>query len=236
MPGAFIFQMSKSVDDNRFAFTLKDPAQDYKITGYAVWDRAQNKIIYKQDTAELDEVQLDKSGNFLVVKTGKESAGEVRMQIVNLTTLAVTSFVAGAPDFPPGHSDNGDKKILGYDNWNNRFTLMSLENPQDKKTILDLKNDWTQASHISLLAHGDQWALVSLYSGNPNPNSLYLGEILLVAADGSGLIKHVARHHSIFRDYFDAPRANMSRDGRFAVFTSNWGSLTRRDAYIVRLP
>ena len=42
--------------------------------------------------------------------------------------------------------------------------------------------------------------------------------------------------HSVYRDYWDTPRATISRDGRFAAFTSNWGSTTRRDVFVVKVP
>jgi hypothetical protein len=125
---------------------------------------------------------------------------------------------------------------LGYDNWNNQFTLINLEHPEVKKVILDLKNDWTQASHVSYLVEDDAFALVSFYSAVPNPQSLYSGEIISVTTDGSARITHLVRHHSIFRNYLDTPRASISRDGKFALFTSNWGSSERRDVYILRMP
>jgi hypothetical protein len=235
-PDKVIFQMSKSLDDNRFAFTIRDPSQDYKPSGYAVWDRKQDKIIYQKDVAALDEVQIDKSGKYLVEKTGQEAEGQIRMNIVNLNTLETTSLTAGAPDFALGHSDNGSGVMLGYDNWNNQFTLASLSNPQNKKVILDLKSDWTQASHISFLANGDKKALISLYANGVAGKSLYSGEIILANTDGSGKVKHILKHNSVYREYYDTPRANVSRDGKFGIFTSNWGSTTRRDVYIFKLP
>jgi hypothetical protein len=236
LPGKIIFQMSKSTDDNRFAFTLRDPSNDYKVSGYAVYDRKLDRIIYQKETTSLDEVQIDKSGEYLVVKTGQEEAGQVRIEIIDLATKKETPLTAGAPDFAPGHSDNGYRTMLGYDNWNNEYTLTSLIDPISKKVILDLGKDWTQASHVSFLATGDKKALVSFYANGTPGKSKYAGEIVLVRTDGSGKIKHILKHNSVYREYYDTPRASMSRDGKWGIFTSNWGSSTRRDVYIFKLP
>jgi hypothetical protein len=40
----------------------------------------------------------------------------------------------------------------------------------------------------------------------------------------------------VFRDYWDTPRADISRDGKFIAFTSNWGSASRRDVFIIKVP
>src|SRR5215470_12843005 len=64
-----LHQMSRSLDDNVFAFTIKN--KSFEKVGYVVWWRASDKIYKVDSSAEMDEVQLDKTGRFLVVKTGK---------------------------------------------------------------------------------------------------------------------------------------------------------------------
>jgi len=39
------------------------------VVGYLVWNRETNQVIYNVDTTHVDEVQVDKSGRYLVVKT-----------------------------------------------------------------------------------------------------------------------------------------------------------------------
>ncbi|MEX2052360.1 MAG: hypothetical protein WD991_01520 [Candidatus Paceibacterota bacterium] len=235
LPGSYITQLSKSVDDNRFAFTIKDPKDGYNTVGYAVWDRREDKIIYNARTSDVDEVQLDKSGQYLTVKTTKQAEGDIRMKIVELSTSKVTSLTSGAPDFAVGHSDNGRGTILGYDNWNNTFVLTSLADASNKKVILNMKKDW-QASHVSLLGNDEGWALISFYAGILGPNPIYKDQIILAATDGSGRTKSLASHNTTYREYWDSPRASLSRDGKFALFTSNWGDPKRRDVYIIRIP
>ena len=79
--------------------------------------------------------------------------------------------------------------------------------------------------------------LVSLYPVNPSqtPAGIFHNEIILVKTDGSQTIRRLLHHHSIYKDYWDSPRANISRDGRFVAFTSNWGGRPRRDLFIARI-
>lgn len=230
----FLWQMSKSLDDNRFAFTLKDPDQDYNIIGYFVWDKTKNKIIYQINTNTLDEVQLDKSGKYLVVKTGDETKGDVRVKIVNLDNSEVTDLIYGSPDFAPGHSDNGSGILVGADDWNNSLTLRDLSNPKSFKTILSFGSDWTEASHISFLADDESWLLLSLYTPGGLKSGKYHDEIIMVSTDGSATVKELIYHHSVVNDYSDQPHADISRDGKFAIFTSNWDG-TRRDVYLLKI-
>ena len=79
-------------------------------------------------------------------------------------------------------------------------------------------------------------SMPSTVSGFGYSSGPFFGEILLVATDGSQRVNRLARHRSSYRSYFDSPRANISRDGRFVVFNSNWGSRTRRDIFILKVP
>jgi hypothetical protein len=100
--------------------------------------------------------------------------------------------------------------------------------------VLDLGNDWTLGLHVSMRAEDESWALISLYEGGAHTPGLYHNEIIQVATDGSEQVRRLAHHHSLISDYWDMPRANISRDGCFVAFTSNWGG-GRRDVYVVDL-
>jgi hypothetical protein len=230
-----LHQMSRSVNDNVFAFTIKD--KNFVKTGYAVWWRDKD-IVYKVDAAaDMDEVQIDKTGQYLVVKTGKAGKGQVRVQIVNLQTRAVESLVDADPDYAPGHSDNGSGFLIGGDNWRNRFNYRKLATPHRFYPVIEMGNDWSIGSHVSLLADDESWMLMSTFTANELPSTgVFRNELLLVATDGSKRVRRLAHIHSLYRDYWDSPRADISRDGRFAVFTSNWGNPGRRDVFILKIP
>ena len=222
--GDYLWQMSKSItNDNIFAFTRRDAR--YHVVGYLVWQRDINQVIYSVDTSELDEVQVDKSGRYLVVKTGLQGPGEIEVKVVDLKTFVVQDLTDDGPDYAPGHSDNGRKTVIGADNWRNQVTYRTLANPHSLYTLISFGDDWTQDYHISMLADNEKWVLISSYSPvTDTPDGPFHEEIYQVATDGSGAVRRMAHHFSLYDgDYYESPRADISRDGRFVAFTSNWG-------------
>jgi hypothetical protein len=72
------------------------------------------------------------------------------------------------------------------------------------------------------------------------PWRVWDNEIIAVATDGSAQVYRFAHHRSVWdrKDFWDTPRGNVSQDGRFFVFTSNWGRTLgpgRHDVFIVEL-
>jgi hypothetical protein len=71
-------------------------------------------------------------------------------------------------------------------------------------------------------------------------------EIIAVATDGSGTVWRFAHHRSLTDgDFWDTPRGNVSQNGRWFLFTSNWERTlgwdpydhhARQDMFIVELP
>src|SRR4029079_15510946 len=89
-PGNEIMQMSKSIDDNTFGFHLRDGS--YHNVGYIGYQRAQNNI-HRADTSDVNEVQVDKTGQYLYVITETEgTASAIEGRVVNLSTHAVTDL------------------------------------------------------------------------------------------------------------------------------------------------
>jgi len=234
LPSGELWQMSMSVDDNTFGFTIKNT--EGKKTGYIAWRRSQNTLFGGTNMPELDEVQVDKTGQYLVVKTGRAGEGAVEVQVVNLITRAVVDLMDGKPDFAPGHSDVGHGFVIGGENWNNRLTYRNLATPHTFYSVFDFP-DWSIGAHVSMLADDEKWILMSTFLANDLPSTgVFRDELFQIATDGSKRVRRLAHLHSVHRDYWDQPRANVSRDGKFAVFTSNWSATDRRDVFIVKIP
>lgn len=232
LPPGYLGQMSKSLDDNVFAFTRKD--KDYKRLGYIVWRKDQNRIVRKADFDKYDEVQIDKSGRYLVVKAEFSKTADV--QVLDLQTGSAETLSDPGPDFSPGHSDNGRQIVVGHDNWNNQYTVRKLATPHQFQTVIGFGSDWSQANHLSMLADNEAWCVITNFTAGNGPLGPFRNEIFQVSTDGSQRVRRLAHHHSIYRDYWDTPRADISRDGRFIAFTSNWGSIKRRDVFIIKVP
>jgi hypothetical protein len=237
--GGYVWQMSKSTDDNVFAFTVRNSSD--QALGYLAWRKNTDTILRNDSQANLDEVQVDKSGRYLAVKA--DFGPPLDFRAIDFQTGSMVTLTNGAPDYSPGHSDNGQAIVVGYDNWLNRYTRRSFPTILDPNTphafsvVIDL-NDWSQASHLSMLANNESWCVISNYT---NPGSDATGnalrqEVFQAATDGSQNVRRLAHHHSVYRDYYDTPRANISRDGKFIAFTSNWGSTTRRDVFFIKVP
>ncbi len=77
-----------------------------------------------------------------------------------------------------------------------------------------------------MLANNEKWVQASSYSPVAGmPDGPFHDELYQVATDGSLAVCRCAHHFSVYGgDYYASPRGDISRDGRFIVFTSNWGA------------
>src|SRR5262249_18342454 len=123
--------------------------------------------------------------------------------------------------------------VVGYDNWRNGLTSRHLGNPHAQWLVFPF-NDWSISVHISMLANNETWALVSTY-GSKSGTGPFQNEILQASTGGSGQVRRLAHHHANATDWSQQPRANISHDGRYVAFTSNWGT-GRKDMYVLQIP
>jgi len=238
--GDILWQLSMSHHDEVFAFSRRRPndkgGSDY--VGYAAYRRADDALVIDQTVAnnDLDEVQIDKSGRWLAVKgETKTTRGFSIRDLQNGGSRA--QLGAGPPDYAPGHSDNGETFLSCFNNYLNTLDRRAFSNLRPIIKELSLGQDWSEGLHISHQADDDSWILVSLYVVDPakTPPGPYHNEIMLVKTDGSENIIRLLHHHSVYKEYWDTPRANISRDGHFIAFTSNWGGTRHRDLFIARI-
>jgi hypothetical protein len=233
--GQNIQHMSMAADNDTFSFTKRGGAPDFKRHGYAVYRASTNTILF-QDSEVINEVRIDKSGRYLYVNTNQTGEGKMEGRVVDTSTGTVTNLRDDAPDHAPSHYDVGTGTVVGNGDFLVGITARSLSAPHSYKKILDLSTEKNYGGfHLSMLADNESWVLVSFYT--PHVNGVMQGEVVQVATDGSGRIRRLFHHHSVLRGYYDSPRANISRDGRFVAFSSNWGSLAsgRHDMFIARI-
>ena len=146
-------------------------------------------------------------------------------------------MIEGVPRYRQrrGPSENGGGIVIGADHWTNRVTFRQLATPHQVSSVLDLANDWTQDFHVSMLANDESRVTLSFYQTSAHTTGLFHNEIIQAATDGSKAVRRLAHHRSQHSDYWDSPRANVSRDGCLVTFTSNFGSTGRRDVYVLDL-
>jgi hypothetical protein len=232
-PGEYQWQMSKSLDDNVFAFTRREYGT-WAVLGYMAWRRDTDQVLLNVSTSDVNEVQVDKTGRGLYVVTEQQGPGAIEGRVIDLSAgQIVADLTDNEPDQAPSHHDSGHGTLMGAANWINAITFRSHAKPHQFRVMLDLDEDWSQALHSSMLAEDERWAVVSFYGAGGD--GLFHREIVQVATDGSQMTRRLAHHRSVYAEYYDSPRANASRDGCFVAFTSNWGGSGRRDVFILNL-
>jgi hypothetical protein len=251
--GAHSWQMNKNhTNDDLFSFTWKDST--WNVVGYLTWRSSTDQFNFGVQT-NLDECQPDRTGNYLILKLAASGQYVVQARILNLQTNIFADITDGGPANPntpglywaPGHGDMGNGTVLGHDDWNNRLVGRTAANPSAFYSVLDLNNDWSQDYHGSLLADDTSWITLSAYVSNNLSNSgLFKNEIFQVSTDGLQSVRRLAHHHSDFLSdynvngggsaYWSSPKGCISKDGNWIVFTSNWGSTSRKDVFILKNP
>jgi hypothetical protein len=232
--GQNIQQMGMASDNDTFSFTKRGGAPGYKQLGYAVYRASTNTVLF-QHSEVINEVRIDKSGRYLYVNTNETGAGKIEGRVVDTNTGALTNLTDDAPDHAPSHYDVGTGTAVGNGNYLVGISARSLATPHAFTKILDLSPEKNYGGfHLSMLADNEGWVLVSFYT--PHPNGVMEGEVVQVATDGSGRVRRLFHHQATGTDYYDSPRANISRDGRFVAFSSNWGVAgERHDMFVARI-
>ena len=235
LPAGYYFsQASLSTDGDVFACTLQQSGT-WAVVGYMAYRASTGKILF-QDSEVINEVRIDKTGRYLFVNTNETGPGKNEARIVDLQTGGVQNLTDDAPDHAPVHYDVGTATAVGNGNYLVGISARNLSTPHAYTKILDLSAEKNYGGfHLSLLADNEEWALVSFYT--PHVNGVMQGEVVQVATDGSGRVRRLFHHRAVVDGYYDSPRANISRDGRFVAFSSNWGVKGgRHDMFIARIP
>ncbi|HEV7903242.1 MAG TPA: hypothetical protein VGO96_05320, partial [Pyrinomonadaceae bacterium] len=234
LPAGYYFsQSSMSADDDVFACTLQQTGT-WAVVGYMAYRRSTDTIIYISPD-DNNEVKVDKSGRYLFVNTNDMGAGKIEVRIVDLVTGQATGLTDDAPDHAPSHYDVGTGMAVGNGDFLVGISARKLATPHSYDKILDLSGQRNYGGfHLSMLADNEDWSLVSFYT--PHINGVMQGEVVQVATDGSNRVRRLFHHRSVLTTYYDSPRANISRDGRFVAFTSNWGVAGgRQDMFVARI-
>lgn len=220
---SYLVLRSMSSDEKRFVLQTQDIKWSYN--GMAIYDMTQKKVVYFQRSAGV-KPNGDGSGKWVVTVTPE--------QIIEVDTGSVRPY----PDNFVWHFSFGNEMAYGPDGRHDlrKFHLPSLASwPLLTQPVVN----WTQGIHTSITLN-EQWLCVSHFTTQENdPVNWFRDEIFFVATDGSKTLKRLAHHHSnwiVSKEYYHMPRAAVSYDGKFVVFTSNWGDARRSDVYIIAVP
>lgn len=196
---------------------------------------------------EPDWIGVSPLGNYLIVQWARDGVGRCRgMESYNIATGAFVGYVY----------DNYQHGDLGVDTDGSEFFMtVTLSSPMDQNrpaiaTFTLPGNDqapqpdylmvmdWATNHHIS--CQGPAGACLVSYDGwDDDIWRPFEQEIFLMYTDKSVL--RVAHHRSTACGYWVQPRASISQDGKYAVFTSDWGDGCQLadgngDTYVITLP
>ena len=211
--------------------------------GHTVYKRSldngtsQAGIIYNTDTSlrsipattlsaaglvEIDEVQVDKSGQYLGIPLGYYdpkavpnidenvyNAGDpeqIEYFVYDISSASETAVVGAFPGFAPGHGDYGAGTNIAYENFNNRIMQRYLSSPNSPTAILNMGNGpgfWHDI-HLSNRTVAEVWSAVSGYSTSIEENGVctdytdvrFANEIFLLKNDGVDEVQRLAHHRS----------------------------------------
>lgn len=227
----YITQMNMSTDGDVFAMRFEggSPAG----SGYVFWRRSTDTVIKSAATlANLDEVEIDKSGQYGIIVYNSGGGAEVW----DLT--GTPALIASGLSF--NHRDCGSDGIFTHRPTNNSLGYRTCAAPT---TITDLlptmSNGWSYSGvqdHFSMQGL-DTWAVASRYRTDGGAAAAaFQNEIVMVKTDGSGAVRRVCHTRPGFGSYYDSQFASPSFDSKFIAWSSKYGQTTRHDAFITKIP
>ncbi|MEW6734113.1 MAG: PKD domain-containing protein [Acidobacteriota bacterium] len=240
--GGIVYQMSKARSNDRYFSFHWRPSETSAIKYAVVYDKVLDQT-YLFDVTNptygvpgFDECRLDRDGNYLVMGTGQE------IYVWKFATQTPSQRIKVAYnniERAGGHTDLGGGILVQTDTWGsngNRLIRRPLTTPGSWNQLFDSGiSDWTTDHHISMCGPNDNWALISTRSYSANYSKPFTNEIFLIKMDGSGQVQRLAHHRSSLSEYWRTPRANLSPDGKFFAFNSDWGG-GHNDVYVGVLP
>ncbi len=241
-----ITQMHTSDNDRVHSATVRG-ALDYNVMGCMAYEEDGSRYHFYPITQDFDECQVDRSGEWLVIKANLDGMHGEDNLIVNLRTGNERLLLD--EDGAAGHSDMGHGYMIAADNWAadaNTWKLWDFNQPELVGRKVYYNSDWEVASpnHVSHtnaradVATDQQFGCGSAVNRG---NGVHANEIVCFRMDGSGISVVVAPTMTNLdaagggNDYARAAKGNLDVTGQFYLWTSNMGG-DRLDAFIVRVP
>jgi hypothetical protein len=232
--GRLLFQMSMSDDANTFAWHTYSGG-----SGYLWYARDTDSIIEYNTTENPDEVEVDKSGNWLEISPSGDTNHPKMVKRSDLSRVQATDTISGHRGMGNEYGlwSRGDSDIY-------RSALSSDLNDASATKVHTLPffsgdHHYSKTQTNALAAN---YTIYSHQKATYGTVTLAFEQEIFVFLDDNGADAGVYRlcHHrtqlSGSGPYVAHNFANWSRNGRYIAFNSNWGGDARSDIYIVTVP
>ena len=244
-PNRYIWSMHSSDNDTVHSFTLRD-TNTYDMLGCGAYRETDLRVFFFPKVNDFDECQVDKSGQFVLIKDNIDGVAGEDNVLEDLQTG--TRRILLDQDGAAGHSDNGHGWLVAEDNWSSLpgavrlFRLDLATGYPAHGRLVDVGSGWGGVSHIAFsdaqagTPISDQMACRSGSGPNARQNELYCFRL-----DGSLQALVVAPSMTDMNasgggdSYTKLPKANLDVTGEYMVWSSNMGG-GRNDAFLVRVP
>ena len=262
--------VSGTKDDQRLLVFVGATAQNLDTTVY-VYDRTSGCRWLNTQTGQvggqwgptgaytgdsgftLHNARLSKNGKWAKLTDGSGSPAGVYFW--NVETLALIPCNVSAFPFCPGHMVTGFNLVIdhrgltdglnfGIRPMNTPNTVTQLINPELSPTqfLVDTHPSWNNVQ-----SDEKQPFCTEVFRTDDLVQRAWDGEIICVETDApAATVWRFAHHRSRVVSFGDQPKANVSQDGRYVLFTSSWeqtlgfqpvtdGGGPRDDAFVVQL-
>jgi hypothetical protein len=244
--GYYLWQLHSSANDRVHSATVRDNAS-YAMLGCIVYMEETGQHKYYPSQGDFDECQVDKSGNWLLIKENLDGQDGEDNRIINLQTGHERILLDR--DGAAGHSDMGFGYMVAADNWANDANTQKLwdftADVLEGTTVYHNANwDVAAPAHVSHsnanagTPPGQQFACGSSVN---RTNRAHANEVICFQLDGSDEALVVAPVMTNLDaagggdDYAKAPKGNLDVTGQYFIWTSNVSG-SRLDAFLVKVP
>jgi hypothetical protein len=241
-----IAQSFHDLADNIFSMNITNAAGT--PIGHILWRRSDNVILRNSLQATENETYVDKTGRYFFWNDTSCQNHVYDLVSGSAVFLADTS-TNGGPSGTTGFCHVGIGTGTVFTDYGN-IRSMSIRSLATINTVTPLMAGYfpftTQTHHESFNTTNEAYGLVSRFFNQPGDglvHDAFDSELLQVATSGNA-VRRICHHRSKTGPtqgggYFDTPFANISPDGQFIAFTSNWGGASgnnRQDLYLVQIP
>lgn len=242
----YIWQHHSSDDDLVHSATLRDESSGDSL-GCLVYREDTDEFQHIEAQGDFDECQVDRSGEWVIIKENIDDENGEDNRIVNTITGLEVDLLD--EEGAGGHSDTGYGLMVAEDNWNDEpgaVRLWDLAGDLSDAPIIYHEPEWRDdgSSHITHtnaqpgLTPDTEMVCHSTVARGEYPRG---SEIFCYRLDGSLDVMVVAPVMTDLDadgggdDYVKSPKGNIDVMGRYFIWTSNCGS-DRLDAFLVKVP